>query len=426
MMQTEGEVVSIEEAVKRLMDVDATNTRKINHLECQIDDLMKQLMEYREQNTNSNKTEFQTLSERIESIQLSTVSHFEEMTSKIDNNKRQWNHIVNKLDQISKSVITSSNEHQNKAMKREENDVFQMEPEGNQTITIPTLFQSNGIKHSVIVPPSSAAPAFMEKFRREYAESVYARNCATLPNGILQFLRDSAWEWYCQLRMSHRRPQTWVEFIDLFLIQFNSPVRKARQEQEWHHCMQEENETINGFLVRLRALWREQKSKETELDLVKHFFCRMRNDLLNMIGISRNASLDELINEVQQIEEILYRRAKDERLSKQVTGRDILSKKHYSEDNPRHQSMRWNNESRTYQVNEVTPGQYTNHQTQRTVAPNWSQSADSYVCYHCGEYGHWSDYCPTQHDDYRQQRNKSNSTNDRGALDERTRSAPFK
>ncbi|CAF5228433.1 unnamed protein product, partial [Rotaria magnacalcarata] len=145
--------------------------------------------------------------------------------------------------------------------------------------------------------PSSAAPAFHGKQSesptqflirvQEYAESVHAWDHPTLLNGISQFLRDSALEWYCQLRMSRSRPKTWVEFTNLFMAQFNSPVRKAKQEQEWHECKQKEDETINEFLVRLRALWREQKPKETEADLVKHLFCRMRNDLLNMIGTPR-------------------------------------------------------------------------------------------------------------------------------------------
>ncbi len=78
---------------------------------------------------------------------------------------------------------------------------------------------------------------------QQYAESVHAWDRPTLFNGISQFLRDSALEWYCQLRMSHRRPTTWTEFTDLFLAQFNSPVRKARQEQEWHECKQKERET---------------------------------------------------------------------------------------------------------------------------------------------------------------------------------------
>ncbi|CAF3338717.1 unnamed protein product, partial [Rotaria sp. Silwood2] len=195
------------------------------------------------------------------------------------------------------------------------------------------------------IPPSSAAPAFHGKHSesptqflirvQEYAESVHAWDRPTLLNGISQFLRDSALEWYCQLRMSHRRPQTWTEFTDVFLAQFNSPVRKAKQEQEWHECKQKEDKTINEFLVRLRALWREQKPKETEADLVKHLFCRMRNDLLNMIGTPRNVSLDELMAEVQQIEEILYRRAKNQRLSNQVKQSSLVdversTRKHYN------------------------------------------------------------------------------------------------
>jgi hypothetical protein len=146
---------------------------------------------------------------------------------------------------------------------------FQMSPclthsEPSQLVPIPTTPPFSPVKHSIIVPPVSAAPAFYGKHTesptqflirvQEYAESVHSWDRATLVNGISQFLRESALEWYCQLRLSHRRPQTWTEFMDLFLAQFNSPVRKARQEQEWHECKQKENETINEFLVRLRAL----------------------------------------------------------------------------------------------------------------------------------------------------------------------------
>jgi len=238
---------------------------------------------------------------------------------------------------------------------------YSTQSEPNHPSTITSVFPLNSVKHSIIVPPSSAAPAFHGKHSenptqflirvQEYAESVHAWDRLTLLNGISQFLRESDLEWYCQLRMSHRRSTTWTEFTDLFLTQFNSPVRKARQEQEWHECKQKENETINEFLVRLRALWREQKPKETEADLVKHLFCRMRNDLLNMIGVSRNASLDEVIAEVQQIEEILYRRAKGQRLAdqlKQVSLQNAAaaSSKRYNVENiyPRKISLRINND----------------------------------------------------------------------------------
>ena len=258
------------------------------------------------------------------------------------------NCILNKLDHITGSGITSSINMQNNAAKREEYGngrpststintnlgyplptttyattstsghisqtiSYFMEPEVKQEAAIQSTFPLKNIKHSIIVPPSSAAPVFHGQHSesptqflirvQEYAESVHAWDRTTLLNGISQFLRDSALEWYCQLRMLHRRPQTWAEFTDLFLSQFNSPVRKTLQEQEWHECKQKENETINEFVVRLRALWREQKPKETETDLAKYLFCRMRNDLLNMMGAPRNITLDELIAEVQQIEE---------------------------------------------------------------------------------------------------------------------------
>ena len=86
---------------------------------------------------------------------------------------------------------------------------------------------------------------------QECVKSVHLCDSLTLLDGIWQFLRESALDWYCQLRMSHRRPQTWEEFTKLFLTQFNSPIRRARQETEWCECKQKENETINEFLVRL-------------------------------------------------------------------------------------------------------------------------------------------------------------------------------
>ena len=72
--------------------------------------------------------------------------------------------------------------------------------------------------------------------------------------GISQFLRETALDWYCQIRASRRRPQIWAEFVTLFLSQFNPPIRIARQEQEWCECKQWENESINEFLIRLRSI----------------------------------------------------------------------------------------------------------------------------------------------------------------------------
>ena len=226
-----------------------------------------------------------------------------------------------------------------------------------------------------------------------------------------------------------------MEFKDLFLAQFNSPIRKARQEREWHDCKQKENETINEFLVRLRALWREQKPKETEVDLVRHLFCRMRNDLLNMIGVSRNASLDEVIKEVQQIEDILYRRAKGERLEKfksqTSTNLETNNGRRFTEEDSQRTSM-WskrrdfsNNYTRREkdrQVNEITSGR-----NQATTEP-WLMQQTEYNegrCNNCGKYGHLTRNCWTQYGSYQQNHNGWNSKNVRGALEERTSHAPM-
>ena len=505
------DTVSVDEAVRRLMEADTTNANKINELEKQIDEMVKKLDKYRDETNTSVKSEFQTMSEQIESNKLLIASYFDETKSKIEDNKHQWsrlsfdmdtnmNNIMDRLDRIANSVRVSAGARLKSEIKEENDDdddeLLQartpikenvsrhyfpnndhtanlnlgrtlptqpyptapilgrpyetapspLEPKIRAVPITPSAFALNGVKHSIIIPPSSASPAFYGKHTesptqflirvQEYAESVHAWDRPTLLNGISQFLRESALEWYCQLRQSHRRPETWTEFTDLFLAQFNSPVRKARQEKEWHECKQKEDETINEFLIRLRALWREQKPRETEADLSKHLFCRMRNDLLNMIGVSRNATLDEIITEVQQIEEILYRRAKNQRLVNQSkpNNNGASSNRRYNE-NYSQQTRQWANneypttrqtrENKNYQVNEVTPNYYSNRQSYGINEPYMQQQMIPNGCYLCGDNRHWARDCPNQYEGYRQERNKTNSKNIRGALDERTSRAPM-
>jgi hypothetical protein len=162
----------------------------------------------------------------------------------------------------------------------------------------------------------------------------------------------------------------------------------------------------------------------------------MRNDLLNMIGVSCHASLDEVITEVQQIEDVLYRRAKGERLAKQpkrtsATTADTTPYKRYNEDYTSRATTwtdkedafnKYNRRTRDHQVNEVTP-----HRNPTTAESNTGRQSGSYgeYCYRCGGYGHWTSYCPMQYGTYRQERNKFNSKNVRGALGERTSRAPM-
>ncbi|CAF0769404.1 unnamed protein product [Adineta steineri] len=69
-----------------------------------------------------------------------------------------------------------------------------MAPEIQHTTAIPSVFPLNGVKHSIIVPPSSAAPVFHGKKSenpaqflirvQDYAESVHTWNHTTLLNDI--------------------------------------------------------------------------------------------------------------------------------------------------------------------------------------------------------------------------------------------------
>ncbi|CAF1599828.1 unnamed protein product [Rotaria magnacalcarata] len=345
------------------VDAETRNASKIIKLESQIDEMCKRIQDYREENINSTKAEFQTMSERMGSIQALTMSRFDETRSKYEESKRQWcrintemntnmNCIMDKLDNITGSRITPRNTNHNwgrpfqttthipisRSGHTLQTNLYPTETEVVQETIAHSAFPLNGVTHSIIVPPSSATPEFHGRHSesptqflirvQEYAESVHAWDRPTLLNGISQFLRDSALEWYCQLRISHRRPQTWVEFTDLFLAQFNSPLRKAKQEQEWHECKQRENETVNEFLIRLRALWTEVKPKETEAELIRHLFCKMRNELIRRIGLTRWASLDDIIIKAQKVEEILYYRNKEQRRAaymKQIAPQDDTS-----------------------------------------------------------------------------------------------------
>ena len=174
---------------------------------------------------------------------------------------------------------------------------------------------------TVLLPPPAIAPVFHGKSSErpwqflirveEYTETVHMWEEDMLLRGISQFLRDDALEWYCQLRNCHYLPKTWTEFKQIFITQFNSPIRMAQYQQQWNECKQKQEETISEFIVRLRALWVEQFPVETEADLVKHLFCKMRPDILNIMGCPRNTSLQDVLLEAQRVEEILYHRTKD-------------------------------------------------------------------------------------------------------------------
>ncbi|CAF1489068.1 unnamed protein product [Adineta ricciae] len=272
------------------------------------------------------------------------------------------NSLLHKLNKCTGSTIPSSITTQNSGVKLEQHATGRSSTLKTDTFlehTLPTTsnltgrevkhaeskssaFPVNDAIHSTMMLHSTEAPVFHGKHSesprpfllcvREYMKSAHLCDDLSLLNAVSQFLRESALEWYCQLRELHREPRTWREFTEMFLIQFDPTTRRARQEAEWYQCKQKEDETINEFLVRLYALWREYKPDETESNLAEHLLCRMRTDLLKSVKLSRNASLGEIMAEVQQIEDILYRRSRDQQLSRQLKQLSLQENEIYSKD----------------------------------------------------------------------------------------------
>ncbi|CAF1518975.1 unnamed protein product [Adineta ricciae] len=96
---------------------------------------------------------------------------------------------------------------------------------------------------TIVVPPISSFPTFSGKSTdrprqfllrvTEYTRTIHNWSINTLLQGISQFLKDAALEWYCQLYNTNSLPETWDEFVTQFLAQFHSPLRIAQQE---HKC----------------------------------------------------------------------------------------------------------------------------------------------------------------------------------------------
>jgi uncharacterized protein YukE len=131
-----SEKVPIEEAAKRLMEVDANNASKISRLESQIDEICKAFTEVRIQNTSSIKDEAQNMSERIDSIQSLTTAYQNDANNKYEESKQQWNRmyadmnsnmntILNKLKEITDPIASTSTMVQNNEARMEEYETKQ-------------------------------------------------------------------------------------------------------------------------------------------------------------------------------------------------------------------------------------------------------------------------------------------------------------
>ncbi|CAF4150636.1 unnamed protein product, partial [Adineta steineri] len=353
---------------------------------------------------------------------LKTTSLLEELMMKLSNSERKRS-----TEEINKSNIQMIEDKDNDSLSRSQL-LFDHTHQSHYGEVVSPMTKNAAAtplsSHAIIIPPSSSIPTFSGKHSerpkqflvriQEYAETVHGWNRFTLLFGISQFLRDAALDWYCQLKLSGSQPLTWAGFVEVFLSQFNSPIRSARQEHEWYECKQKEDETINEFIIRLRALWAEQKPKELETDLVRHLLCKMRTDVLTMIGAPHDVTLDELIKKAQKVEEILYRRKKEERrlkyLNQSSTHSDTLNEKKSQYEGINKQPKPSFSMNGKYPLNTKTTfnqqATFNKRNTDRTyptahyykqanVRKGNTQYLESMKCYNCGMWGHIAGNCPT-------------------------------
>lgn len=479
------EKVTCEEAIQKLFEATADNKIRLNGVEKKIIEIHQNILEMNTNSINSIPNQFLDLKEKVadqlDTLQTQTLRWQNSTTLALEEKQHQWNQLTDNLralreeiKRISEIIITK-NPKQNETQQSTENDgtstpqIRCNSSAINDSLDNTQVSQrqntccmnhnnpgtSEGIAknyqrataQTIIMPPASSIPTFsgniVENPRqflirvREYAETINQWNEQATLNGISQFLRGTALEWYCQIRTSHRRPHTWTEFVTLFLDQFNSPIRKARNEQLWKSCKQEEEETINEFVVRLRALWIEQKPNETEDDLVRHLMCKIRNNLLTMIGVSRCGSLDEIIAEAQKVEEILYQRNRQhyKRAVQDPFGRNISTSVTFSDEE--HHELQTMTTDRTTKQRPYKFGsemsknsdhqeqaQYRRYPAATIKSQQYSYTTEPIECYACGKHGHMKRNCPNQYDVYSQQANKL-SKNKIGAQDRRDHGAPM-
>ncbi|CAF3338172.1 unnamed protein product [Rotaria socialis] len=450
-----SEKVTIEQAVQKLSEANNNSNTRLNALEAKLDEIHLNLIEQHKNMNMDVPNEMMNVQEKminqIETIQKRTEELQATTTSKLEEKQQQWEQLTNNIRDMRTEMKTNCEALETKALRKNDqnqlmeenvstphtqlnssaiNESFDNGESDHHNITEQRQQAENNARqmllnerpaqtaHTIIIPPSSSIPTF-------------SGSTFESPRTVL--------EWYCQLRVSNRRPQAWIEFKIIFLNQFNSPIRRARQEQQWKDCKQEEDETINEFIVRLRALWQEQKPNETENDPIRHLMCKMRNNLLTMIGISRCESLDEIITEAPKIEEILYQRNKQQHRNDNhdLLHNDIATTAMYNNDDHHevqtmlahqtNQQTKSNNRgnftsNRNGNYN-VTPRQ-SYYSTQGTRKQRNLYSLNETKCYMCGRKGHFRKDCPYQYNTYQQQNTWHYSKNADGAHDGRDHGAP--
>ena len=148
--------------------------------------------------------------------------------------------------------------------------------------------------------------------------------------------------------------------------------------------------------------------------------CKMRNNLLTMIGVSHYESLGEFVTEVQKIEEILYQRTKQQNDSSETSAQYEEDQNELQTVSTYQPSQRQNYyKKRTYQTNnrESNNGSfsYPKYSTYSSSNYRYTQRKYELKCRMCGIKGHTKINCPGQYNKYYQQYPQYDSKNINGA-----------
>lgn len=230
--------------------------------------------------------------------------------------------------------------------------------------------------------PSERPGQFLNRIK-EYTKTAHMWGEDTLLRRISYYLQDEALDWYCQLNNYHDMPTSWSEFKQVFIEHFNPPILKT--QQQWNECVQNKEETIKQFMVRLRVLWEEQFPQETEADLVDHLLCKMRPATLNLIGYPENASLQQILLQAQRAEEFLCRQTRQgNRLNNSTNNTTYNNNNNYVNKNT-------SASNKTNEYNQSFNNSKNNMSYQRTQ--NNPVDEQKFSCYICGRYNHRARDC---------------------------------
>lgn len=316
-----AEKLSVDEAVQRIHDICVMNTQRLMKLEEQFNQMTESIA----QRNAKIDTEIVKIEREISEMNMETTSKLKEDKQKFDEIKQQSGEIMQLLHTLlGKEHDAAENIHDTPKMvtkncSSSNRPGLHIGDYSNYSKKVEPIHPINDDKTTksckVIAQKSIVPPIFSGTYSecpneflihiQEYSEAVNGWDQTTLLRSISEFLRDTALDWYCHLRASHRCPRIWSDFVTLFLSRFDAPIEIARRQREWHHCKQIDSESIDEFFLRLRILWIEQKPRESESDFIQHFLCKIRSDIFGMMKVSVAASIEDVLLEAQRVEKVL-------------------------------------------------------------------------------------------------------------------------